>query len=235
MTHILRDCTLILMFFFTVSCSTENEKNDESHHNIQTLNSARPTPPQTAYQIKIGNQVWMTKNLSVTHYRNGDVIPQSPNTSTWWNLMSGACSNYNNNAAYGDTYGKLYNWYAVNDPRGLAPEGWHIPTKSELEILIDYLGGESSAGGKMKSTFLWNAPNNGATNSSGFNALPGGFKNYFNDLSNGIGSTGKWWSASETEFLEEQAYHIEITNLFAQCLLSYTDKNAGYSVRCIKD
>ncbi|MBS1535091.1 MAG: fibrobacter succinogenes major paralogous domain-containing protein [Bacteroidetes bacterium] len=227
--------TFILILFLSISCSSDNNESVKVDHNSQISNYARPTPPESAYQVKIGNQIWMTRNLSVTHYRNGDIIPQPPNISTWWNLTSGACSNYNNNVAYNNTYGKLYNWYAINDPRGLAPEGWHIPTKSEFEILINYLGGESEAGGKMKSTFLWNTPNTLATNSSGFTALPGGFINYYNNLSTEIGSTGKWWSVSEMENFEQYAYNIEITNFFAQCRLVYTDKNAGYSVRCIKD
>lgn len=126
--------------------------------------------------VKIGNQVWMAENLNTSHYLNGDSIPQVQDKAEWVALTTGAWCYYQNDAENGKTYGKLYNWYAVNDPRGLAPEGWHIPTDAEWIALIDYLGGTNVAGGKMKQigTVHWISPNLGATNESGFSALPGG-------------------------------------------------------------
>jgi len=106
---------------------------------------------------KIGNQIWTTKNLDVATYRNGDAIPQVQDYTAWANLTTGAWCYYANNTANGTTYGKLYNWYAVNDPRGLAPKGYHIPTDKEWTMLTDYLGGESVANSKMKSTSRWNS------------------------------------------------------------------------------
>ena len=126
--------------------------------------------------VKMGTKVWTDKNLDVSTYRNGDTIPQVTNSGTWAGLTTGAWCWYNNDSANGATYGKLYNWYAINDPRGLAPKGWHIATGTEWDSLVGYLG-SIDAGGKMKSTSnLWNSPNVGATNSSGFSCLPGGFR-----------------------------------------------------------
>ncbi len=123
--------------------------------------------------VTIGTQIWSTKNLDVARYRNGDPIPQVTNPTQWASTRTGAWCWYNNDSAtYASTYGRLYNWYALNDPRGLAPQGWHVPTDEEWTILTDYLGGLSLSGGKMKSTTGWNAPNTGATNSSGFTGLP---------------------------------------------------------------
>ena len=126
-----------------------------------------------AQTVTIGTQVWTSKNLDVATYRNGDVIPQVQDENAWANLTTGAWCYYNNDASNGTKYGKLYNWYAVNDPRGLAPKGYHIPTDEEWTKLSDYLGGESEAGTKMKSTSGWYNNGNG-TNSSGFSGLPGG-------------------------------------------------------------
>jgi uncharacterized protein (TIGR02145 family) len=101
----------------------------------------------------------MQSNLNVSHYRNGDVIPQVTDPTAWSSLTTGAWCYYNNDTANGTVYGKLYNWYAVNDPRGLSPQGWHVPTDAEWTNLTSCLGGESLAGGKMKATTLWDSPN----------------------------------------------------------------------------
>ena len=111
--------------------------------------------------IKIGNQVWATTNLNVTTYSNGDPIPEVKDPSEWKTLTTGAWCYYNNDPANGTKYGKLYNWYAVHDPRGLAPAGFHIPSDAEWTTLITYLGGESVAGGKLKQAgmYNWISPN----------------------------------------------------------------------------
>ena len=123
----------------------------------------------------------MDKNLDVDRYRNGDPIPKVTDPTAWVALTTGAYCYYNNDSAtYAATYGKLYNWYAVNDPRGLAPAGWHIPSDAEWATIETCLGGASVAGGEMKETgtIHWQSPNTGATNSSGFTGLPGGYRNY---------------------------------------------------------
>src|SRR5450432_4786545 len=127
--------------------------------------------------VKICDQTWMTKNLDVSTYRNGDPIPQVTNDETWSILKTGAwCWYKNDSATYASTYGRLYNWFAVNDSRRLAPIGWHIPTEAEWSTLSVCLGDFEVVGGKMKETGTthWSNPNKGATNTSGFAALPGG-------------------------------------------------------------
>ncbi|MEO6542359.1 MAG: fibrobacter succinogenes major paralogous domain-containing protein, partial [Ferruginibacter sp.] len=138
---------------------------------ISLTTTAAPIP-----NVTICTQIWMLKNLEVTTYRNGDLIPEVTDPTVWSTLTTGAWCYYSNNAANGPVYGKLYNWYAVNDPRGLAPTGWHVPTDAEFTTLRTCLGGNAVAGGKLKEigTTHWNSPNVGATNSSGFTALPAG-------------------------------------------------------------
>ena len=181
--------------------------------------------------IRIGTQVWTTVNLNVDHYRNGDTIPQVKDSITWAGLTTGAWCYYNNDTAYGRIYGKLYNWYAVNDPRGLVPVGWHIPSDTEWTTLSNFLGGDTIAGGKMKATTLWESPNTGATNSSGFTALPGGFRlNNFNFYS--IGKESGFWSSSDNiAYAWYRSLHFYVSELFR---ITY-DKRMGLSVRCVWD
>jgi uncharacterized protein (TIGR02145 family) len=127
--------------------------------------------------IIIGTQTWSLYNLDVTTYRNCDPIPQVTDPTEWINLTTGAWCYYNNDPANGAIYGKLYNYYAITDPRGLAPVGWHVSSKAEWDTLQIFLG-PATAGGALKETGTthWNAPNTGATNSTGFTALGGGFR-----------------------------------------------------------
>ena len=190
-----------------------------------------------AEDITIGTQVWMTRNLDVNHYRNGDSIRHAATVEDWidaGNHGEGAWCYYNNDTAPGKIYGKLYNWYAVNDPRGLAPLGYHVPSDEEWAILENYLGGWEIAGGKLKEkdTIHWLNPNTGATNTTGFSALPGGYRNdsgIFQD----IGSQGIWWSA--TEFDNADARYIYIANDYPCFGRLSNDKVLGFSVRCVKD
>ncbi len=155
------------------------------------------TDGKTYTSLTIGTQQWMEKNLDVTTYRNGDLIPYVTDPAVWAGLTTGAWCYYNNDPSNNGTYGKLYNWYAVNDPRGLAPVGWHVPTDAEFTTLTTYLGGESVAGGKMKvtGTTTWVTPNTGATNTSGWAGLPGGYRTNDGAFAN-VGYNGTWWSAS---------------------------------------
>jgi uncharacterized protein (TIGR02145 family) len=131
-------------------------------------------------------------------------------------------------------YGKLYNWYAVNDPRGLAPEGWHVPTDEEWTTLTTYLGNQIMAGGKMKETGIshWQSPNTGATNESGFSALPGGYRNFNGTFSN-IGNFGNWWSSLEGS--TSTAWYRNLDYGYSSILRYECSKATGSSVRCIKD
>jgi len=180
--------------------------------------------------VKIGTQEWTTKNLNVSTYRNGDIIPEVKDSDEWLKLTTGAWCYYDNDPKNGEIYGKLYNWYAINDPRGLAPEGFHISSDSEWDTLIDYLG--ANAGGKIKSTGItqWKSPNKFATNSIGFSGLPGGFRNYLGTFTN-IGLNGMWWTSSENSittawnrFVNYGTGNAESTNW---------GKTDGFSVRCI--
>jgi len=182
--------------------------------------------------VTIGTQSWMKRNLDVVRYRNGDIIPEEA-AADWSNLTTGAWCWYNNNSANGPIYGKLYNWYAVNDPRGLAPVGFHVPTDAEWLTLMSTLGGSTVSGGAMKEsgTSHWNPPNTGANNSSGFTALPGGIRR--EDSFSYINQIGAWWTS--TEFDSLVAYYFRTDNQSA--FLEYIDdfKGRGFSVRCIKD
>jgi uncharacterized protein (TIGR02145 family) len=195
--------------------------------------------------VMIGNQIWQSTNLDVTTYRDGTPIPQVSDPAEWANLTTGAWCYYNNNLENGLVYGKLYNWYAVvgihdNDPNTpnkiLAPTGWHVPSSNEFNILINYLGGTNFAAGKLKETGVlhWTSPNSDATNESGFTALPGGFRNFFegNFLLNR--DLGMWWSTTESE--ANNSFHIYLTaSSNAQTLTVGGDKGDGFSVRCIKN
>lgn len=156
-------------------CNKENPTGNESNATVKDIDGNQ-------YQtVKIGSQVWMKENLKVTRYRNGDPIPRVTVNSEWVDLATGAyCACYNDEGTTAFTYGYLYNWYAVDDRRNLAPAGWHVPTDAEWQILMDYLGGEILAGGKLKETGTshWASPNTGATNESGFTARPGGIRGF---------------------------------------------------------
>ena len=197
-----------------------------------------------AQDVTIGTQTWTSKNLNVSTYRNGDKIPQVQDAKAWEKLTTGAWCYYENKTANGTTYGKLYNWYAVNDARGLAPTGYHIPSEEEWMTLSDYLGGKNKAGGKMQSIPSLYSDGSfiiSSSNSSRFTGLMGGTRGrdyYGADYYYGIGSTGIWWSSSETSEKESIALSIhspsrkEVGNsLKKDRIVAYT----GNSVRCLRD
>ncbi len=186
--------------------------------------------------VRIGAQTWMVQNLRVTHYRNGDTIPHRKDNTQWCNFISGAYCNYSNDVDKGAVYGRLYNWYAVNDPRKIAPEGWHVATDAEWQALCDYLGGLTVAGGKLKEAGLthWETPNTAASNESGFTGLPAGtrFGEYgipgYGTFTR-INKTAEWWTADE-----QRSWGISFDSgeLIHNTDSRWTD---GFSVRCIKD
>jgi len=187
--------------------------------------------------VTIGKQVWMAENLKTTKYNNGTTIPNVTNATAWSELYTGALCNYNNttNADTINTYGRLYNWYAVNTGK-LCPTGWHVPTDAEWTTLINYLGGENIAGGKLKEISIthWSGPNTGATNETGFTALPGGYRSNFSDDFNHIGYGGYWWSAT-TEYSTDFVWCREIFYYYNTVDRYYQNKKYGFSVRCLKD
>ncbi len=186
--------------------------------------------------VTIGTQVWTKKNLDVDHYKNGDAIPEVKDFNVWKTLKTGAWHYYNNDSNNGAIYGKLYNWYAVSDARGLAPAGWHIPTDAEWTTLTTSLGGASVAGGKMKEagTSHWTAPNTGADNSSGFSALPSGTSTSL--IFWQIGLNTYWWSSTSfTVGTDTYADFRAVYNNSSNVNGSGTDLSGGFSVRCIKN
>jgi len=192
--------------------------------------------------LTIGTQIWTTQNLSVAKYRNGDTIPKVTDNNEWWNLTTGAWCWYNNDSAtYASTYGRLYNWYAVNDPRGLAPLGWHVPTNSEWDKMTKHLDASvdtivsglvgTTIGTQLKKTSGWNSGGNG-TNSSGFTGLPGGYR-YDGGTFGGIGSYGQWWSS--TEDATTVAWYRLLYNYRASVARFTIGKLGGFSVRLVRD
>ena len=183
--------------------------------------------------VKIGTQIWMAENLKTTHYKNGTPIPYVIDSLTWGGLTTGAYCDYDNTPANSATYGRLYNWYAVNTGN-LCPAGWHIPSDAEWTTLTTYLGGNSIAGGKLKETGIahWTSPNTAATNESGFTALPGGVRNSYGAyLDNG--GFGYWWSS--TESYTPTVWSRIIRHNFGYVGGGSLNKSHGFSVRCLKD
>ena len=187
--------------------------------------------PVLSQDIKIGNQVWTSKNLDVSTFRNGEAIPEAKNVKQWFkareNKIAAYCY-YAYNSKNGKVYGKLYNWHAVNDPRGLAPKGYHIPTDEEWTVLTDFLVGK--AGDKMKSTTGWIIGN--GNNSSGFNGLPGGTCDNIGDFY-GRTEDGYFWSSSEESTSSALGRRLDCTHTRVSGFNDY--KSDGLSVRCIKD
>ncbi|MEX0769105.1 MAG: FISUMP domain-containing protein [Balneolaceae bacterium] len=182
--------------------------------------------------VEIGDQLWMADNLRTSEYSNGEGIQNVIDNEEWENLNIGAWSFYNHDSQFNELYGKLYNWYAVNDLRGICPEGWHVPSSSEWIALTDYLG--QNAGGKMKvtDTQYWNSPNTGATNESGFSAMPSGARNARGEFYN-MGLRGYWWSSSMEDNDNAFYYFVEHDN--GDVTENSFLKSLGRPVRCIAD
>jgi uncharacterized protein (TIGR02145 family) len=221
-------CLLLILAF---SCRKEDKKNN------------KPAPPATItdidgnvyHTIVIGDQAWLQENLKVTHYRNGDSISKVTDNSIWSNLTAGAFCNYQFNQYFDTIYGKIYNWYAVHDSRKICPAGWHVATDAEWTTLVNYLGGGNVAGGKLKEsgTSHWKSPNIGATNETGFTALPGGMR-YNSGSFNWLYQHGYWWTSTEINSTSAWFWRLDYTVSNAE-RMNFYDKNTGMSVRCVMD
>jgi uncharacterized protein (TIGR02145 family) len=180
--------------------------------------------------VTIGTQIWMAENLRTTKYNDGTAIPNVIYKDEWSNLRTGAYVNYENSisAEFIATCGRLYNWYAVNTGK-LAPKGWHVPTDAEWTTLINFLGGKYAAG-KLKETGTthWKTFNTGATNETGFTALPGGYYGFYDIL-----HSGYWWSATEQNATSAWSYYMYNNTTILETY-NYS-KGAGFSVRCVRD
>lgn len=206
---------------------------------------------QSYGSVVINGKEWMQSNLNVSKYRNGDVIPQITDVAQWETLTTGAWCYYENDTANGTIYGKLYNWYAVNDARGLAPIGWHVATDADWTSLVDYLGGANVAGKKLKdssSTSTWDITTNNATNESGFTGLPGGvaYLNYnlpspptvpaLSDLFKWKTKAAYWWSSTTTGSTAADLVWVRNCNNSSDALVrSGAIKKSALSVRCVKN
>jgi uncharacterized protein (TIGR02145 family) len=195
--------------------------------------------------VLIGAQCWMKENLKTTHYKNGAAIPTNLTDAQWGATTSGACTDYNNDPANTVVYGKIYNWYAVADPQGLCPTGWHEPEDWEWNVLVKTIDTNADttciacsqstiAGGAMKEigTTHWAIPNAGATNSSGFTGLPGGNR-YDSGTYGNFGNYGSWWSA--TQYSASSAYYRDLSYFSSNVYRSINLKAGGFSVRCVRD
>lgn len=235
------------IFIVSVAIVLSSCKNDEDPTPSNPLNG-KTTPvfnPNVTYgnmtdqdgnvykTVTIGTQTWMAENLRTTKYNNGAAISLVTDGNSWENLTSGA---YYNNTANADTiaaFGTLYNWYAVNTGK-LCPTGWHVPSDAEWTQLTNYLGGESVAGGKLKEsgTKHWFSPNTGATNETGFTALPGG-KRFVHGPFGFMGLGGYWWSATQASVTT--AWHRYVYFNLGDVYRIGSDKGDGFCVRCLRD
>ncbi|NTW31615.1 MAG: DUF4339 domain-containing protein [Bacteroidetes bacterium] len=228
---------------FVVTDSLSSIKNSSAKNgNIITSDSVNKSFTVTDYDgnvyhtVTIGKQLWMVENLKVTHYRDGTPIPNVTDKNKWSKLSTGAYCNYDNNDKYVNTYGRLYNWYALKNSHSICPAGWHVPSDADWTILTDFLGGKYTSADKLKKegTAYWKSPNAGANNSSGFTALPGGYRG--NDgVFDKIGYYGYWWTATENNTIDAW-----FRGMYYNYACVYSDyygysKGGGFSVRCLKD
>jgi uncharacterized protein (TIGR02145 family) len=189
----------------------------------------------------------MAENLRTTSYRDGSTIPEVTDNAAWQVVSTGAWCNYGNYTGNNATYGKLYNWYAVNDARGLCPQGWHVPTDDEWKTLettlgmltseiniAGYRGDGQNVGGKLKAVDqLWEPPNAGASNSSGFTGLPGGFRDQNGNFV-GVRYYGDWWTATQADAANAWARELDNEDPGVYRYGDYS-KDRGLCVRCVRD
>jgi len=232
---------ICFIFIHTFSCVNNSTGPDDGN----TVTDIDGNIYQT---VQIGNQLWMAENLKVTHYRNGDPIPTGYNNSEWADLSTGAYCVYDNDPDYLEIYGYLYNWYAVDDVRGLAPEGWHVPSDAELMELEIYLGMSeedlngtrwrgTNEGSKLAGNIdLWFngvLVNNSEFGTSGLNILPGGNRYSHNGTYRDIGQRGYFWSST----IDDATHAWNRSLYYANTGVHRYDNTSqnGFSIRCIKD
>jgi len=231
-----------LVVVFINGCKKDYNSNDSSQNRGLIFNpnltygTVTDIDGNVYKTISIGTQTWMAENLKVTRYRNGDSISKITDATPWSDLTAGAYCVYSNNSDKGAIYGKLYNWYSLIDSRNICPNGWHVPTDTEWETLYSYLGGYVSiTSNKMRETGIthWAYINDGATNVSGFTAIPGGMRD-FGGLFTDVGQMGFWWSsapAGDYYNLDAVYYYLDNSGVNR----GVGSKKNGMSVRCVKD
>lgn len=229
--------TKLLILVFCVALYACNKKDNPTSNTIKDKDGNIYT------SIDIGNQRWLVQNLRTTHYNNGDTIRHITDNTAWKNTLmdaqngkdSGAWCYYKNNVDTGKLFGCLYNYYAVIDPRGIAPQGYHVADTNDYHILIEKLGDSDTAGGILKDTTKnlaqsWQSPNTGASNLIGFTALPGGAR--FTG-GTGLGGEAYFWTSTLSPSLQAYLYKLRKDARYINRF--YYDKPDGYSVRCVKN
>ncbi len=205
--------------------------SDNETTRIETINPAKTLSYSS---VQIGGQIWMTENLTVDRFRNGDYIAEAKTNEEWIRAAKEekpAWCYYNNDPLNGKKYGKLYNWYAVNDPRGLAPVGWHVPSDAEWTKFIDRLGGASVAGKRIKTNYDWFKNGNG-TDAYKFSGLPGGYRHYSGQYEY-LNHLGFWWCSDEAT--PEGAWLRELSYVKNSVDRYRSNKRNALSVRCVKN
>lgn len=231
-----------ILFFGLFTLMAGCKKKKETTPNCECPTTQVPTASDPTSVTDIDGNVyhvtkhcgkwWMSENLRTTRYNDGTAIPTGLSNSAWSNDTIGAYAIYDDLAINNLSYGKLYNWHAVHTGK-LAPAGWHVATEAEWNALISCYGGSGVAGGKLKSTSnVWNSPNTGADNSSGFNGLPGGYRGTTGGYAT-MGNTGYWWA--NTERNSTQGEYTSLQHALPSSFSNGATKQFGYSVRCVKD
>ncbi len=243
--------TICLLFLFSCDLFNTGGTGTLIFKGVTELPSlSKPTTEETVTDIDgneyatiiVGGKVWMAENLKVTRYRNGNTLEYAPDSISWTEGTAGEYCFYDNDSSYIDTFGYLYNWYAVNDWRGLAPEGWHVATDDdwkhlEMALGMSYVDADSTGwrgtneGNKLKSTYRWNA-NGSGTDLVGFTALPGGYM--FEGVFANRGIDASFWTSSDVSDTENAWWRDIYYNRESIRRYAY-DKNMGLSVRCVKD
>jgi uncharacterized protein (TIGR02145 family) len=225
---------LFLAITFCVLASCGNSNRDQAFQSIEEakVDSTTAKVIVNIETVKIGDQVWSKENLNVDHFRNGDAILEAKTEEEWnsaGEMGRAAWCYFDNDSLNGKKYGKLYNYYAVTDERGLAPAGTHIATDEEWTKLSNFLGGDDIAGIKLKSNKGWAGKGNG-DNSSGFSAMPGGYR-YFGGIFFNAGQDGSWWTATESGegYALLRYLYSANSNIFSNRL----NFKLGLSVRCV--
>lgn len=224
--QVLAATLLLLSFVFTGGCQKERLGDIDGN---------------TYHTVRIGDQVWMSENLKTTRLNDGTPIEMITEYGAWADLESPAYCWYNNDSLNGEPYGALYNWYVVETER-ICPEGWHVPTDEEWNEMVGHLIDLNNIGGALKEsgTSYWRSPNTGATNASGFTALPGGYRS-FNGTFNLLRASGYWWSATQASW-----YHVSdqvparvifrsVQHDNNTLIRHISEKTNGFSIRCVKN
>jgi uncharacterized protein (TIGR02145 family) len=238
-----KNLLLISLLLVILSCGDDEadpDTNGVSSANFNTsltYGTMQDNDGNTYRSIEIGDQTWMAQNLRSTTFRNGEAIPEVTDDGAWVALTTSAQSAYEHTMDLDllATHGRLYNWFAVTDPRNIAPEGWHVPTQQEWETLAAALGGANQAGGPLKEAGLdhWNAPNSEGSNSSGFTALGSGRREYTDGSFINRGFNAFWWTSSP--YNPDYSWYFQVNYDMAGLNAANFHKQYGFAIRLVKD